>query len=188
MTIDVTIQLSNVGVNAGPFDLYSNVDSFAVAFESGIPASSMALPYTSTLAPYGTTVVRIKSTGVCTTSTDVAVNGATPSVSLTEIALINVVPNIVIIDQASVSVDNGNYDIHFTVNSSIKNFSVSLDDPLQTWASFPSGSSISGYGAQTVFTRVHFNNTSVDRSVNVLIKNDNQTVEGTGIINIFQSA
>lgn len=71
MTISVTLTLA--GLDTGPiFNLYSNVDSFATAFDTGILKSVIQAGYT-TLAPSGTTVVRIYSPGACDTYIDVPV-------------------------------------------------------------------------------------------------------------------
>jgi len=60
MTVFIT--LTSAGTNTGPFDLFSDVDGFSSAFETGVPKASLLAGYLSTLAPNGTTVVRVLST------------------------------------------------------------------------------------------------------------------------------
>lgn len=64
-----TITLSSAGVDNGTFSLYSDVDSFAVAFETGISKANMLAGYTTSLIPNGTTVIRVKKEG-CPTYLD----------------------------------------------------------------------------------------------------------------------
>lgn len=61
------IQISLVipaGSSVGPFDLYSNVDGYAVPFETGILASEFVAPGYITTPPVGTGTVKIQSNGV----------------------------------------------------------------------------------------------------------------------------
>ena len=48
----------------GPFDLYSDVDGYAVPFETGILASEFVAPGYITTPPVGTDYVRVQSNGV----------------------------------------------------------------------------------------------------------------------------
>jgi hypothetical protein len=66
MSISVTITLTTAGVNTGPFDLYSNADSYASPFETGISKSALVSGYTSNLVPNTATIIKVKSTnGTC---------------------------------------------------------------------------------------------------------------------------
>tara|TARA_R110000803_G_scaffold35749_2_gene77166 strand:+ start:1118 stop:2194 length:1077 start_codon:yes stop_codon:yes gene_type:complete len=61
------IQISLVipaGSSVGPFDLYSDVDGYAVPFETGILASEFVAPGYITTPPVGTDYVRVQSNGV----------------------------------------------------------------------------------------------------------------------------
>jgi len=58
----VLITLTTAGANTGPFNLYSNVDGFSSAFETGVAKVDLLAGYLSTLAPNGTSVVRVMST------------------------------------------------------------------------------------------------------------------------------
>jgi len=60
-----------VGTDVGPFDLYSDTDSYGSSFETGVSRSDLISGYTSNLVPTGTSVVRVKSTGTCTNYIDI---------------------------------------------------------------------------------------------------------------------
>jgi hypothetical protein len=81
MTVLTT--LTTAGLDAGPFDLYSNVDGYSVAFETGVSRSALLAGYTSTVVPDFTTTVRVKSTGVCTNFIDIPITGITTTTSST---------------------------------------------------------------------------------------------------------
>ena len=57
----ILIQASNVGSDAGPFNLFSQVDGFTQAFETGITSAQLLIGFVSYNVPVGTTVVRIIS-------------------------------------------------------------------------------------------------------------------------------
>jgi hypothetical protein len=60
------ITLAAAGADTGPFDLYSDVDSYAVAFETGVSKSSLLAGY-YTFFPIGATIIRVKSaSALCT--------------------------------------------------------------------------------------------------------------------------
>lgn len=72
------ITLATAGVDTGPFDLYSDVDNYAVAFETGVSKADLLAGY-YVFVPVGATLVRVKSAnetcpnyiqmGITTTST-----------------------------------------------------------------------------------------------------------------------
>lgn len=64
--ISVYIKLTIAGISVGPFDLYSDVDNFADAFDEGITREDLIAGYTSNLVPEGTTQIKIQSLGLCT--------------------------------------------------------------------------------------------------------------------------
>lgn len=68
MPFNVIITLNTLGSEAGPFDLFSDVDNFTTAFETNIPASSFVLPYFTPNVPNGTTQIKVKSDGECVNS------------------------------------------------------------------------------------------------------------------------
>jgi hypothetical protein len=74
----VLITLTTAGSDSGPFDLYSNLDGFVSAFESGVSKASLEAGYASALVPDYTTAVRIKSNGeLCTNYVDVFLENTT---------------------------------------------------------------------------------------------------------------
>lgn len=72
MTIVIT--LTTAGADTGPFNLYSDVDGFVSAFETGVSKAALVAGYTTTLAPNGTTTVRVMSNNpLCTNYIDIPV-------------------------------------------------------------------------------------------------------------------
>jgi len=78
----VFITLTSAGADAGPFNLYSNVDGFVSAFATNVPKATLLAGY-SVIAPAGTTIVRIISAGVCTNFIDVTVSTTTTTTTTT---------------------------------------------------------------------------------------------------------
>jgi uncharacterized protein (TIGR02145 family) len=69
------LKLINAGLDAGPFNLYSNVDGYTTAFKSNVSRAELTSPLGySIAAPYNTTIVRIKSTGVCPSIIDITLS------------------------------------------------------------------------------------------------------------------
>jgi hypothetical protein len=79
----VLITLTVAGANTGPFDLYSNVDGYVSAFETGVSKSVLLAGYSSALVPNGTTVIRVKSNGVCVNFVDINVASDTTTTTST---------------------------------------------------------------------------------------------------------
>jgi hypothetical protein len=70
----VLITLTTAGTDSGPFDLYSNLDGYLSAFESGVSKSSLLAGYPSSLVPDYTTIIRVRSNnGSCTNYIDIPV-------------------------------------------------------------------------------------------------------------------
>lgn len=67
----VLITLTTAGADSGPFDLYSNLDGFTSAFETGVSKAALLAGYSSALVPDYTTVIRVLSTGDCTNYIDI---------------------------------------------------------------------------------------------------------------------
>lgn len=61
MAQTVVITLTNAGADTGPFDLYSNVDGFAVAFESNVSKEDLEAGYVSVLVPDSASTIRVQS-------------------------------------------------------------------------------------------------------------------------------
>ena len=73
----VLITLTTAGTDSGPFDLYSNLDGYTSAFETGVSKTALLAGYSSALVPDYTTTIRIKSSGVCLNYIDVALESTT---------------------------------------------------------------------------------------------------------------
>jgi hypothetical protein len=80
----VTITLTSPGLDTGPFDLYSNVDSYAVPFQSGVSRSSLISGYNATTVPNAATTIKVKSNNVnCTSEILLSVSGITTTTTST---------------------------------------------------------------------------------------------------------
>jgi hypothetical protein len=91
MADEVTITLTTAGAATGPFNLYSNLDGYTTAFETGVSQASLVAGYLSILVPTGTTTIRVTSTGACTNSVDLPVTGITTTTTTTPIPSATVV-------------------------------------------------------------------------------------------------
>jgi len=74
--MNVLITLTTAGADTGPFNLYSNVDSYTTAFQTNVAKSALVAGYLSTLVPASTNTIRVKSTGLCTNYIDIYVTGS----------------------------------------------------------------------------------------------------------------
>ena len=81
MTVFITLTLA--GANVGPFNLYSNVDGYVTAFESGVSSASLLAGYSSSLVPDYTTTIRLLSTGQCTNYFDIVLSEPTTTTTST---------------------------------------------------------------------------------------------------------
>jgi hypothetical protein len=81
MTALITLTLA--GADSGPFNLYSNLDGYTSAFESGVSKASLLAGYSSALVPDYTTTIRIFSTGTCTNYIDVVLDEVTTTTTTT---------------------------------------------------------------------------------------------------------
>ena len=75
--MNILLTLTTAGTDTGPFSLFSNVDGYVTAFETGVSKAALLAGYLTTVAPVGTTTVRIKSTGLCTNYIDVVLTSPT---------------------------------------------------------------------------------------------------------------
>jgi hypothetical protein len=83
----VLIKLTSAGVNAGPFNLFSNVDGYVTPFATGISRTVLLTGYLTNSVPDGSTVVRCVSTGTCTNYVDFNITtGLTTTTTTTTIA------------------------------------------------------------------------------------------------------
>ena len=67
----VLITLTVAGADTGPFNLYSNLNGYISAFETGVSRAALLAGYSSASAPDFTTVVRVQSTGDCSNNIDI---------------------------------------------------------------------------------------------------------------------
>jgi hypothetical protein len=79
----VLITLSMAGSDSGPFNLYSNLDGYTSAFESGVSKASLLAGYASSLVPDFTTTIRVMSVGNCNNYIDIPLYTSTTSTSST---------------------------------------------------------------------------------------------------------
>jgi len=77
----VLITLTTAGADSGPFNLYSNIDGYVTAFESGVSKVALLAGYSSSLVPDYTTSVRVLSTGACTNYIDIILTSGTTTTS-----------------------------------------------------------------------------------------------------------
>jgi hypothetical protein len=82
MTILITLVLPPGG-DAGPFNLYSNIDGYVVPFATNISAAALIAGYTALLVPDGTTTIKVQSIGVCTNFVNAQVNLIPPTTTTT---------------------------------------------------------------------------------------------------------
>lgn len=79
----VLITLTTAGSDSGPFDLYSDLDGYVSAFESGVDKASLLSGYASALVPDYTTTIRVKSNGVCVNYVDILLESTTSTTTST---------------------------------------------------------------------------------------------------------
>lgn len=82
----VTITLTLAGSDTGPFNLYSDVDGYSSAFQSGVAKSILEAGFTTGTVPDGTTNILVKSTGVCQRNLYLNVAGAPSTTTTTSTA------------------------------------------------------------------------------------------------------
>lgn len=83
----VTITLTTAGADTGPFNLYSDVDGFVSAFETGVSKLALLAGYTTSLVPNGTTTIRVMSANeLCTNYIDIIINGECTTTTTTTTA------------------------------------------------------------------------------------------------------
>jgi hypothetical protein len=79
MTVLITI---NSGFDAGPFNLYSDADSFSSPFETNVAREDLDAGYPSALVPDVATIIRAVSTGVCVNQIDLEIGTTTTTTTL----------------------------------------------------------------------------------------------------------
>jgi hypothetical protein len=81
----VLITLTTAGPDTGPFDLYSDLDGFTSAFETGVSLIDLLAGYSTALVPDFTNIVRVKSTGVCVNQVDISLREVITTTTTTTI-------------------------------------------------------------------------------------------------------
>jgi len=79
----VTITLTLAGSDTGPFNLYSNVDGYVSAFQTGVARSTLVAGLTTGTVPDGTTEILVESVGTCNRDLYLPVAGAPTTTSTT---------------------------------------------------------------------------------------------------------
>lgn len=85
MPFQVSISVSGLGANTGPFNLLSNATGTFAVFMTGVNKSLIEAPAILTVSvPDNTTIVRVQSTGTCSTYIDLfVIGGPTTTTSTT---------------------------------------------------------------------------------------------------------
>ena len=77
------LTLTTAGTDTGPFDLYSNLDSYTVPFEINISKLALQSGYSTALVPDYASVVRVLSKGLCINFVDITLQAATTTTTTT---------------------------------------------------------------------------------------------------------
>ena len=78
-----TITLTTAGSATGPFDLYSNIDSYTTPFATGVTRAQILAGYLTYNLPTMATIVRVKSTIYCVNYLDINVTPLTTTTTTT---------------------------------------------------------------------------------------------------------
>jgi len=73
--ISVTITLTVVGTDLGPFNLYTDADNFVTPIVQGLSVAQLTAGYTCTVVPDTATIIRVKSMGICDNYIDLPISG-----------------------------------------------------------------------------------------------------------------
>ena len=79
--MEAFIKLTTAGNNTGPFNLFSDVNGFTTAFETGVTKTQLLAGYTTALVPDYTTVIRVASVSLCANSIDIILEATTTTTS-----------------------------------------------------------------------------------------------------------
>ena len=78
MAQTVLITLTTAGADTGPFNLYSNIDGFLVAFETSVSKVDLEAGYISYLVPDSASTIRVQSiSALCTNYVDLVISAST---------------------------------------------------------------------------------------------------------------
>jgi hypothetical protein len=74
MSQTVEITIAAAGTDTGPFNLFSDADTYTTAFATGVLKSELLAGYTSSVVPDAATIVRVKSNNAnCTNYVDMTI-------------------------------------------------------------------------------------------------------------------
>jgi len=73
----VILTLSSAGTDVSLFDLYSDIDSYSIAFETGVSKAALIAGYTTSACPDYATIVRVQATGQCVNYMDIILSQTT---------------------------------------------------------------------------------------------------------------
>ena len=79
----VLLTLTSAGTNSGPFDLYTELDGYTNAFETGVTRNQLLAGYLSAVVPDNATIVRATSLGACVNSLDIILDYGSPTTTTT---------------------------------------------------------------------------------------------------------
>jgi hypothetical protein len=79
----VLITLTTAGTDSGPFNLYSDIDGYITAFESGVSKGALLAGYASSLVPDYTITIKVLSIGTCTNYVDIVLDEITTTTTTT---------------------------------------------------------------------------------------------------------
>lgn len=84
MAQTVLITLTLAGSDTGPFSLYSNIDGYAVAFETNIPRLALEVGYLCSIVPDSADTIRVQSDNpICDNYVDLTIVSSTTTTSST---------------------------------------------------------------------------------------------------------
>jgi len=84
MSQTVKITIGAAGTDTGPFNLFSDADTYTTAFATGIAKSALLAGYTSSVVPDAATIVRVKSNNAnCTNYVDMTITSEVAYVEYT---------------------------------------------------------------------------------------------------------
>lgn len=79
----VLITLTTAGTDSGPFNLYSDLDGYVTAFETGVARFDLEAGYASSVVPDYTATIRVKSmNALCTNYVDILVETTTTTTTV----------------------------------------------------------------------------------------------------------
>lgn len=84
----ILITLISAGSNIGPFNIYSNVDNYTVAFATSVSRGILLAGYITKDAPEGTSAVRVMSITGCKNYVDINVQSSNVTTTTTTTIII----------------------------------------------------------------------------------------------------